>query len=460
MTTTYSSYFGRSSSVDGGDSKESNGRRTTRQHLQHDEAPLLNILGSLIDFDDESGSVVTDDAATNDYYEDDYSESSKCETSYDEAPPSRPRIDWDRINILGTELLNVLQTSSRPVLDSDGRISADDESCRDGARYVLDNICSWYRSYQQEYGTPESDPQDNDKLSGQQCGRPEERSLDPDRTVLIRAGCHCEETEPPMESEVILLHLVEAEEVLLSTTHESWDLEDLRQEWREWFGVQRIIQNYLTFLGDHGYNPRSNKPCLPHLPAIQKKVHELLLVPRPRDLPANGGWRHLKMRSPSPDIQTRPGYQSAEDLYYRALRAERRRKAFYKTSDTGRSRAPFWVPPVEWPAWVWDPVRGKHIKARFDPDSPIEDAPYWCPETDWFNWRRDPELGWVPMSLEELAKKQEEERLLKQAKKEAEEQQQKLALQSHGVKHERDDEDDEGESSQMASKRARRTTDT
>ncbi|KAG0001088.1 hypothetical protein BGZ65_003813 [Modicella reniformis] len=62
---------------------------------------------------------------------------------------------------------------------------------------------------------------------------------------------------------------------------------------------------------------------------------------------------------------------------------------------------------------------------------------YWCPEKDWFNWRRDPELGWVPMSLEELAEKEAEERQRKLVKKEAEEQQQKLVLQFHGIKHER-----------------------
>ena len=370
-------------------------------------------------------------------------------------------IDWDRINILGTELLNVLQSVPGPVLGLDGCISADDELCRDGVRHVLDNICSWYKSYQQEHEPLELNPQDTGVLPGQQGECLEEGSRDPGRTVLIRAGCHCEETEPPMDSEVMLLHLVEAEDVLLSTTHDPWDLDDLREEWREWFGVQRVIRDYVTYLGDHGYNPQSPNPCLPHLPGIYQKVQELLRVPRPRrDLPANGGWKCLKMESPSPDLQTRLGYQSANDLYYRALRAERKRKAFYKTADTGRSRVPFWVPKEEWPRWVWNPVRGKHIQARFDLDSPLEDAPYWCPEEDWFNWKRDPGLGWIPMSLEELAKKVAEEQQRALLKKEEEERQQKLALQSHGIKHERDAEDDEGESSRMASKRARRTTDT
>ncbi|KAK3805283.1 MAG: hypothetical protein J3Q66DRAFT_445948 [Benniella sp.] len=282
------------------------------------------------DFDDDSDSIVTDDTAFDADHFDDSTESSRCERLYNSAPSSRPHVDWDRINILGTELLNVLQTIPRPVFGLDGYISADDSSCRYGVQHVLDNICSWYKSYQQEQGMLELDPADNDELPWKQGERLSEQSQDPDRTILIRAGRLCEETETRMNPEVMLLHLMEAEEVLLSTTHEAWEVEDLGEEWREWFGVQRIIRDYLTYLADHGYNRHSDKACLPHLAAIQKKA----------------------------------GSKSSSNA-----------EGLYATVDKGRSRVPFWVPNEEWPLWEWDPVRGKHIKARFDVDSPIEDAP-------------------------------------------------------------------------------------
>ncbi|KAK3807394.1 MAG: hypothetical protein J3Q66DRAFT_374846 [Benniella sp.] len=153
--------------------------RSSRKEIRH----TLVSRRSHFDFDDDSDSIVTDD------------------TAFD---------DWDRINILGTELLNVLQTIPRPLFGLDGYISADDSSCRYGVQHVLDNICSWYKSYQQEQGMLELDPADNDELPWKQGECLSEQWQDPDRTILIRAGRLCESTEPRMNPEVMLLHLVEA----------------------------------------------------------------------------------------------------------------------------------------------------------------------------------------------------------------------------------------------------------
>ncbi|KAK3816698.1 MAG: hypothetical protein J3Q66DRAFT_432563 [Benniella sp.] len=153
--------------------------RSSRKEIRH----TLVFRRSHFDFDDDSDSIVTDD------------------TAFD---------DWDRINILGAELLNVLQTIPRPLFGLDGYISADDSSCRYGVQHVLDNICSWYKSYQQEQGMLELDPADNDELPWKQGECLSEQWQDPDRTILIRAGRLCESTEPRMNPEVMLLHLVEA----------------------------------------------------------------------------------------------------------------------------------------------------------------------------------------------------------------------------------------------------------
>ncbi|KAK3805092.1 MAG: hypothetical protein J3Q66DRAFT_446030 [Benniella sp.] len=166
------------------------------------------------DFDDDSDSIVTDDTAFDADHFDDSTESSRCERLYNSAPSSRPYVDWDRINILGTELLNVLQTISRPLFGLDGYISADDSSCRYGVQHVLDNICSWYKSYQQEQGMLELDPADNDELPWKQGECLSEQSQDPDRTILIRAGRLCESTEPRMNPEEAQGHVFVAQEAL------------------------------------------------------------------------------------------------------------------------------------------------------------------------------------------------------------------------------------------------------
>ena len=291
----------------------------------------------------------------------------------------------------------------------------------------------------------------------------EEPSQSHKGSVLVSVGCQTDEQEP----EVMLLHLAEAPPL----THIPNALEDLRAEWGEWFGVQRTILGYLNYLGDHGLNPHKDKrPRLPHLRGIHRRALELLRVPRPRELPSDERWKGRKERTPSPDIQERPDYCSAEDLYRRAVNAEKKRKGFYKTTDQGRSRVPFWVMPEEWPAWKWDPVRKKHMRVHFW-EEPVEDKPYWCPEEQWFNWKRDPALGWVPIPLEEMDQvyaEQRQRRLAEQSrsiKRESddEDDEDALVVLSRGVKHERDDEDAEdaeGESSQMASKRVRLAVDT
>lgn len=344
-------------------------------------------------------------------------------------------IDWNRISTLGAEFLKALQT-----VPMGG-------SCYDSVLDLLEGVLHWVdasRQLQEELVHARQDPEE--QLRSSDGLHVAESSQDHKESVLVSVGCQTDEQEPQALPDVKFLRLVAAPPL----PYVPWEVEDLREEWREWFGVQRTILGYLTYLGDHGFNPRIKKRYPPHLFAIHEKVHQLLKVDRPQELPAGMGWKGCKERTPSPDIQTRPDYRSAEDLYRRAIGLENARKAFRKTVDQGRSRVPFWVAPEEWPAWKWDPVKGKHMKVRFE-DEPVEDKPYWCPEHEWFNWKRDPALGWVPIPLEEMDQVY------------AEHQQRQQEAQSQRLKHERDAEDateEEGESSEMARKRVRLAIDT
>lgn len=216
----------------------------------------------------------------------------------------------------------------------------------------------------------------------EQLAGPTDKRLGPDR---IDIGC---QTDPGNPSEMII-YLVEEPPVKVP----SWKLEDLREEWSDYMKLQSSIAalaGYSTSLQEEG-DPFGLKG------GVDRHIRELLLVPKPEDLPASDEYKHCYQGSSwlkdSSHSESRP--RTSTELFLQAREAKKiRQKQWKKDATATRSRVPHWAPIEEWPLWRWDATRSDHVPAEYGLS--MENGPYWCPSWQWHLWKRDDERGWVP----------------------------------------------------------------
>lgn len=180
-----------------------------------------------------------------------------------------------------------------------------------------------------------------------------------------------------------------------------WAQPSVREDWFEWFGVQRCIRASIDLLNDLNRveirDEATRAAIESNVGILHQRVDELLKIPKPpggapinREMPStfeipdcSAGW----------DPRELPADWGSE-AYERAKKSDKlRSQPFRDYSNALPCRVPFWAPPDEYCLWRWNKKTRKHEKA---PDATLmREGPYWCPPWDYHHWKPDPDHGWV-----------------------------------------------------------------
>jgi hypothetical protein len=324
-------------------------------------------------------------------------------------------LDWARFRQLGEEMHLFLQDVPEYQTGSDGRIT--DESQRQHKR-IQKAMClavSWYNARQREYEALERITQqgEQEQIVQQPKEEPSARQLNKGQSTRRRekgsrkeASCQTDDQEESLQEQGLRIRLVHP----MPTEMPPWEVDELRDEWREWLRLRREIKDMTETViraSDPGWDAiypagEGRDQLYRNRRQLHERLDELLQIPRPRDMPGREevvDWKTgLSLAEQGSNGVTKDEFEesmpwSAEVAYEQALQAAASRKAAYRAeANVTRSRMPFWAPRDEWPLWKWYEVGHKHVRVR--PDE-LVDGPYWCPRWDWCKWRKDPKRGWV-----------------------------------------------------------------
>lgn len=275
-----------------------------------------------------------------------------------------------------------------------------------------------------------------------------EERVEREVTVVVKQRLATELAET-LQTKADIIHYLSMPE---SEEPPYWAQASVREDWFEWFGVQRCLRSSIDLLNDlnrieiRDANTRST--IANNVRILHERVDELLRIPKPpggapirREMPSSfeipdcsNGW----------DPKDLPEDWGVE-AYKRAQKSDKLRSQPYKDySNALQCRVPFWAPPDEYCLWRWNVKTRKHERAR--DASLMREGPYWCPPWDYHLWKPDPDHGWVlknpPKAVPQFLRKTEPvASLVPKERKEEQQQQQetKEQLEEHSIKVEKEE---------------------